>query len=100
MKNDQRQMTNELSERNARFSDGDRVRMVRHADWKQDATGTIAGHGRIRKGAFALYIDCFVAFDTPQLDFTDESNGESIGSYSGSTVAEEFLQQLPPETTT
>ena len=76
------------------FQVGDRVLMLRHADWKADCTGTVTSPGRIRKGIRGEYMDYFIQFDEPQADLMDEMNGDFSRRYSGSTVAEEFLQPL------
>jgi len=56
---------------------GDRVLMVRHADWKADAIGTIAGGPRQRKNSRGeWYDDYIVKFDEPQKDTTDEIRGD------------------------
>ena len=76
------------------FQVGDRVLMFCHADWKVDCTGTVTSPGRIRKGIRGEYIDYSVQFDEPQADLTDEMHGDLARRYSGSTVAEEYLQPL------
>ncbi len=78
-----------------RYHDGDRVLMVRHADWKADAVGTIVGGPRQRKNSNGdSYDDYIVNFDEPQKDFTDEMNGDHDRSYTSSTVDVRFLRPL------
>jgi hypothetical protein len=75
----------------AKFKPGDRVLVVKHADWKCDLLGTVLGCGRIRRGAHGEYMDYYVQFDEPQRDLTDEMHGHDR-TYQGSTVAEKFLR--------
>lgn len=77
-----------------RFEVGDRVRMVKHADWKAAATGTIVGPGRVREGQPDL-VWYAVQFDEPQRDLTDERLGDASRSYTSATVTEPYLEPLP-----
>jgi hypothetical protein len=78
-----------------KLEDGVRVLMVRHADWKSDAIGTIVGVPRQRMNSHGdWYDDYIVKFDEPQKDFTDEMNGDHDRSYTSSTVAAQFLRTL------
>lgn len=73
---------------------GDRVRMLKHYDWKADCLGTIVGEGRPRiifDGS--TRVEYFVRFDEPQTDLTDESADLHI-EYEGTTTLEEYLQPL------
>jgi hypothetical protein len=87
-------MSDETQLPKPRFKRGDRVLMVRHGDWKTEATGTITGGGRPRK----LYdgsIDreYWIVFDEPQRDHTDEKNGVNL-AYDESNVLERYLSLL------
>jgi hypothetical protein len=77
-----------------KFRPEDRVLMLRHADWKGDAAGTIISAGRLR----ALYdgstdYQYWIEFDEPQRDYTDELHGMDR-TYPSSTVLEQFLRPL------
>jgi len=77
-----------------KFKRGDRVLMARHADWKNDAVGTIISNGRLR----TLYdgstdYQHWIEFDEPQRDYTDEMHGDNR-TYDSSTVLERFLRPL------
>jgi hypothetical protein len=68
--------------------------MVKHADWKSDAIGTIKSDGRSR----VLYdgqtdYEYWIDFDLPQRDYTDEMLGADR-EYYASTVLEKFLRPL------
>jgi hypothetical protein len=81
-----------------KFAVGDRVVMIRHADWKSDAVGTISGGPRERTNAQGTnYLDYWIEFDEPQRDLTDEINGDLDRTYQASTVAEEFLRLIDIE---
>jgi hypothetical protein len=74
-----------------KFKKGDRVLMLKHADWKSDIVGTIAGFGGLRR----LYdgtIDVVYGMDFDELhtDLTDEANKEYV-EYCGCTVLEQYL---------
>ncbi len=67
--------------------------MIRHADWKSDATGTIVGGPRKRKNSRGEWCDDYtVEFDELQKDFTDPLHGDHERSYTSSTVAASFLR--------
>jgi hypothetical protein len=77
------------------FNMGDRVLMLKHADWKEDAAGTVRSSGRIRRNSFGeQYVDHWIEFDAPQADLTDEIHGNFDRRYASSTVAQQFLQVL------
>ena len=77
------------------FRKGDRVRMIKHADWKNDATGTIISiYSRLK----TLYdgstdLEYSIEFDELQRDFTDELNGMDL-QYKSSTVLGRFLRPI------
>ena len=77
------------------FKYGDRVRMLRHADWKNDAVGTIVS---IRTSPATLHdgstdLLYWIEFDEPQRDYTDELNGMNF-EYKKSVVLGRFLRPL------
>jgi hypothetical protein len=77
------------------FKHGDRVRMVKHADWKNDAVGTIIS---VRTRPATLYdgstdVWYSIEFDELQRDYTDEMNGKDL-HYKSSTVLGRFLRPL------
>jgi hypothetical protein len=77
------------------FKYGDRVLMVKHADWKNDAVGTIIS---IRTRPASLYdgstdVWYSIEFDEPQRDYSDEMNGKDL-QYKSSTVLGRFLRPL------
>jgi hypothetical protein len=77
------------------FKYGDRVRMLRHADWKNDAVGTIIS---IRTRPATLYdgstdVWYIIKFDEAQRDYTDEMNGMDL-QYKESSVLGRFLRPL------
>ncbi len=74
------------------LSVGDRVLMLRHADWKADACATVTVGPQERNGRLEYIID----FDEPQADFTDEMNGLVDRTYKSTTVLAEYLQVLKP----
>ncbi len=78
-----------------KFSIGDRVLMLRHADWKSDAVGTISAgpHERVNSQG-ETYFDYWIDFDEPQSDFTDEMNGARDRTYKSSTVAAAYIRPL------
>jgi hypothetical protein len=77
------------------FKPGDRVLMVKHADWKGDATGTVTSPARrpitLADGTSDPYY--WVAFDEPQRDSTNELNGVDR-TYDSATILARFLQRL------
>jgi hypothetical protein len=77
------------------FRRGDRVRMLKHADWKNEAVGTIISiHARpvvLHDGLPDLLY--WIEFDQPKRDFTDESNGMDL-QYKSSTILGRFLRPL------
>jgi len=76
------------------FAVGDRVVMLRHADWKNDALATVKSPGRPRRSsAGTLYIDYWVESDELQADLTDEMHGDLDRRYRASTAAEQFLRR-------
>lgn len=75
-----------------RFEPGDRVLMLKHGDWMQDASGTISCAGFVRYAARG--VEYVIVFDHPQSDLTDELNGDHLRTYSSSTVQERYLQSL------
>jgi len=87
-------MTDDEQLPDARFKPGDRVLMIRHGDWKNEAAGTVTGGGRPRR-LFDGSVDrqYWVAFDEPQRDYTDERNGVDL-AYDGSIVLERHLKKL------
>jgi hypothetical protein len=77
------------------FTIGDRVEMVRHADWKTSATARVMSAGRQRKNSFGrLYVQYSIDFDEPQADLTDEMHGDFERRYTGTTVDQQFLRLL------
>jgi hypothetical protein len=77
------------------FSIGDRVLMIRHADWKSDAVGTISAGPRERVNwRGETYLDYWIDFDDPQSDYTDEENGDNDRTYKSSTVAGDYIRLL------
>jgi hypothetical protein len=62
------------------FQRGDRVRMLKHADWKNEAVGTVislyARPVTLHDGSPDLLYA--IEFDEPQRDFTDELNGLAV----------------------
>ena len=78
-----------------KFKGGDRVRMLKHGDWKNDATGTIVGDGRVRTFQSGAQTRIYwIKFDEAQRDYTDERNNMDF-EYDQSNVCEQFLQPLP-----
>jgi hypothetical protein len=75
------------------FKRGDRVRMLKHADWKDEAVGTIISlYSRpvtLHDGSPDLLYA--IEFDEPQRDFTDEMNGMGL-QYKSSDVLGRFLR--------
>jgi hypothetical protein len=75
-----------------KFKPGDRVLMVQHADWKNDAVGTIISEGRVRTLYDGSTDFCYwIEFDEPQRDLTDEMHGQDR-TYDSSTVLERYLR--------
>jgi hypothetical protein len=77
------------------FKYGDRVRMLKHADWKNDAIGTIIS---IRTRTTPLHdgstdLRYIIQFDELQRDYTDEMNGMDL-QYKESSVLGRFLRPL------
>ena len=73
----------------------DRVRMLKHADWKNDAVGTVIS---IRTRPATLYdgstdVWYWIEFDELQRDYTDELNGTDL-AYKKSTVLGRFLRPI------
>lgn len=69
--------------------------MIRHADWKADAIGTISGGPKQRLNPHAqFYADYIIDFDQPQENLTDEMQGDPGRAYTSSTVAVEFIRPL------
>lgn len=69
--------------------------MLRHADWKSDAVGTISAGPRERVNSRGeTYLDYWIDFDEPQRDTTNEMNGDHERSYKSSTVAADYIQPL------
>lgn len=82
-----------------RLRKGDRVLMLKHADWKADCRGTIIREGRpCIVGDGSTRVEYLIRFDEPQTDLTDEAAGLEI-HYEGTTVLEEFLRTAGDETT-
>ncbi len=82
-----------------RLNEGDRVLMIKHADWKADSRGTVVSPGRpcvIWDGS--TRVEYLITFDEPQTDLTDEAVGLRI-DYEGTTVLEEYLRPLADEST-
>lgn len=78
-----------------KFKPGDRVSMLKHADWKTDAVGTVVSPGRLRTlhdGSLDHWY--WVGFDEPQQDYTDEIYGDPERSYRSASVLERFLRPL------
>lgn len=77
-----------------KFKPGDRVWMLKHADWNTPAAAAITREGRpyTRSDGYE-FIEYVIEFDRPQTDLTDEADGEPI-PYSDSTCMEEFLLPL------
>jgi hypothetical protein len=77
-----------------KFKSGDRVRMLKHGDWKNYATGTVVGDGRVRTFQSVAQARIYwIRFDEPQRDCTDEWNNTDF-EYDQSNVCEQFLQPL------
>lgn len=68
--------------------------MLRHADWKADAVGTISAGPFERVGSKGPYLDYWIVFDEPQGDLTDEMNGEWGRTYHSSTVDAVYIRLL------
>src|SRR5690349_19658661 len=85
-----------MDEEGGEFRRGDRVLMLKHADWKNDAAGTIislcARPRRLYDGSTDL--EYSIQFDELQQDLTDEANGVNL-TYTGTTVLGRFLRKLP-----
>ncbi len=76
---------------------GERVLMLKHADWKADCRGMIVREGRPRIiGDGSTRIEYVFRFDEPQTDLTDEAAGLHI-QYEATTVLEEYLRCLDDE---
>ena len=77
------------------FQRGDRVRMLKHADWKNEAVGTVislyARPVTLHDGSPDLLYA--IEFDEPQRDFTDELNGMDL-QYKSSDVLGRFLRPI------
>lgn len=88
--------TNNTSLRSAkRFKKGDRVLMLRHADWKTDIVGTIAGPPsvpqRLRDETYDVSYG--IDFDDLHTDLTDETS-ERVIEYSGCAALSRYLRLL------
>jgi hypothetical protein len=76
------------------FKPGDRVLMVKHADWKADAVGIVFGRPRpVTLPDGSTDYSYWVEFDEPQRDYTDEMHGKDL-VYHSSTVLGRFLRPL------
>jgi hypothetical protein len=78
-----------------KFKRGDRVLMLKHADWKNEATGTIVS---VRTVPVTLADGSsdewyWIEFDELQRDFTDELSGMNL-VYKESTVLGRHLRPL------
>lgn len=75
------------------FQYGDRVRMIRHGDWKNDAFGMVVSARThpttLPDGSTDVWY--WIEFDEPQRDETDELNGRNL-DYRESTVLGRFLR--------
>ena len=84
-----------MDEEGGEFRRGDRVLMVKHADWKNDAMGTIislrARPCRLHDGSADVWY--IIEFDELQRDFTDEANGMNL-AYKNSMVLGRFLRKV------
>jgi hypothetical protein len=77
-----------------KFKAGDRVLMIQHADWKNDAVGTLVSDGRPRTlSDGSTEYQYWIEFDGPQQDFTDEMHGMEL-TYQSSTVLERYLRPI------
>jgi hypothetical protein len=78
------------------FQNGDRVLMRKHADWKNEAVGTITS---VRPSKPVTLpdgtTDCWywIEFDESQRDYTDEMHGKDL-QYKTSTVLGRFFCPL------
>jgi len=84
-----------------KFITGERVRMIKHADWKVDAVGTIVStqpFQRVLPDNSTQWI-YWIEFDIPQYDLTDEVNGDKEWNYNSSIVLERYLVALKDENT-
>jgi hypothetical protein len=68
--------------------------MVKHADWKADATGTISSPPRVRPASPEQGTWYWVRFEEPQGDLTDELRGDIERRYASATVNERYLRPL------
>lgn len=77
-----------------KFEPGDRVLMLRHADWKAPAVATVTREGRPRHRPDGTpFLEYIITFDQLQADLTDEAAGLD-NLYEQTTVMEEFLRPL------
>ncbi|GLR69397.1 hypothetical protein GCM10007852_03050 [Agaribacter marinus] len=84
-----------------KYFNGDRVRMIRHADWKQDAIATIVSTKPLKRALPDNTDDWeyWIEFDFPQYDLTDEMNDDRERSYDSCTVLERYLEPIKVDTT-
>ena len=70
--------------------------MIKHADWKVDAVGTIVSTHPSKRSLpdNSIELDYWIEFDSAQYDLTDEMNGEKDRSYKSTTVLERYLEAL------
>jgi len=84
-----------MAEEGSEIRRGDRVLMLKHADWKNDAEGTIislcARPCRLHDGSMDAWYT--IEFDELQRDFTDEANGMNL-AYKNSMVLGRFLRKI------
>ena len=73
---------------------GDRVLMLRHADWRGDCRATIVQEGRPRiVGDGSTRVEYYIAFDEPQFELEDTPDETCTGSPETS-VLEDYLRLL------